>query len=379
MKNATISVVFDRKHVADNIMKKGLVQIRVAYAYKTMYLSTGVKVQRNQWDRSRCMVRGTMSACEMNEVINAMLGKIEGYRARCIAEGTVFSFDELRRHIEGGCDNNFLEFMRERIAGRGDLRESSRKAQMSAYSVLQEFGRIKYFSDLTVGNIKLFDDWLHGKGHMQTTIYGRHKVLKTYINEAVRFERVRLNPYSKVKLDKGKSRDGRFVRVEDMRRIMECELPETLEKVRDMAVVEFYTGLAFSDLMKFDFSNVTEIEGRKVVMDERVKTGERYYIVLFKPVLDVLGRYGGRIPQMSMQQYNARLKVVAQYAGLEYADRISSHWLRRGAGYWALNNGVSMEVVSKFLGHASIRQTESVYAKLLPRTVVAEMGRLEKL
>lgn len=52
MKIATIAAVFDRKGEADNTKKRGLVQIRVTYNRKTTYISTGIKVFKNQWNQN---------------------------------------------------------------------------------------------------------------------------------------------------------------------------------------------------------------------------------------------------------------------------------------------------------------------------------------
>jgi site-specific recombinase XerD len=42
-----------------------------------------------------------------------------------------------------------------------------------------------------------------------------------------------------------------------------------------------------------------------------------------------------------------------------------------------LNNGAPIEVVSKVLGHASVKQTEQVYAKILNKTVERAFDMLE--
>jgi len=162
-----------------------------------------------------------------------------------------------------------------------------------------------------------------------------------------------------------------------MRRIMACDyLPVSLEKVRDLMIVEFYTGLAVSDLMSFDFSKVEEINGHKVLLDTRKKTEERFYILLFQPVIAVLEKYNNKLPTMTMQQYDVRMKIVAEYAGIDKPN-IASHWLRRGYGMMLINKGVPIEVVSKSLGHSSIKTTEASYAKILGATVVDVLSKVE--
>lgn len=107
--------------------------------------------------------------------------------------------------------------------------------------------------------------------------------------------------------------------------------------------------------------------GQYVLNDERAKTGVDFTVVLLPEVLDILKRYGYKLPKFSNQQYNMRLKLVADAAGLD--KPIASHWGRRTFGMYLLNNGFSMEVVAKVLGHKSIRTTEAAYAKILDKSV----------
>lgn len=79
---------------------------------------------------------------------------------------------------------------------------------------------------------------------------------------------------------------------------------------------------------------------------------------------------------MTNQQYNMRLKIVAESAGID--KKISSHWLRRSTGMFLLNNGFSIEVVAKVLGHKNIQTTQKAYAHILNKTVEQAFDKLMK-
>lgn len=371
MKKVTFKAVFDRKHTATKT-KAALVQIEIYCDRKRKYISTGVKLFSGQWDEKRRQVKNTMMANALNTTIESYLAQCEKYKAHCIATNTIFTLEGLQSALDGSNSDDLVAFIRERINSK-NLRESSRRAQESALNTLIEFKRFHTFTDATYENVVHYDEFLHKRYRVQATIWGKHKLLKTYLNEAVRFGRINETPYTNFKVDKGKSTEGRFIRIEDMKKIEASKQPQVLEKVRDLLIVQFYTGLSFSDLMEFSYKKIQTISGKKVLMGKRVKTGVSFTIPLVKQVTDILDKYPQGLPRMSMTQYNLRIHAVCANAGIEYADDVSSHWARRGCGYWMLNNGVSMATVSRVLGHSSIRQTEAIYAKLLPRTIIDDV------
>jgi len=354
------------------------VQIRITYKGKSAYVSTGVKLLKNQWDKGKECVKNSLQADEYNHIINAYLAKILQYKDMCIRDGVLFDFAAMKRGLYvGEKRDTFLGFMEKRIRERGDIRNSTRKAHLSVLRTLKAFGRIVDFGDLTFANIRLLDDCMHTQGLKQTTIWGKHKIIKIYINEAIKFGKLEKNPYTGFKIKRGQPEEGRYITEDEMRRIMACDyLPVSLEKVRDLMIVEFYTGLAVSDLMSFDFSKVEEINGHKVLLDTRKKTEERFYILLFQPVIAVLEKYNNKLPTMTTQQYDVRMKIVAEYAGIDKPNK-ASHWLRRGYGMMLINKGVPIEVVSKSLGHSSVKTTEASYAKILGATVVDVLSKVE--
>jgi integrase len=132
--------------------------------------------------------------------------------------------------------------------------------------------------------------------------------------------------------------------------------------------------LAYADLSKFDFTKVVQRNGRYVVQDTRQKSGEDFYIVLLSPALEILRKYNFELPSISNQQYNLRLKVVADKAGMD--KKLTTHMARHSFACFALNAGMPIEVVSKALGHTNINTTQ-VYAKLLNSTLEREFDKLE--
>ncbi len=52
------------------------------------------------------------------------------------------------------------------------------------------------------------------------------------------------------------------------------------------------------------------------------------------------------------------------------------HFSRHTFAVLALNDGLSMTVISRLLGHGSTDVTEKVYAKFLPQTLTAEVEKL---
>jgi len=372
IKYPLVRVVFDRKKTATK-QKAALVQVEVQMNGRKKYLSTGVKVYRDQWSLAHGGVVNSMEAEELNARVAAVKKQVDGYIAERQMKGEVFDFGlfgEWIRRKEGKSENvSFIDWVEERIETRKDIRETTRKTQRKLVPVLREFGRISGFGDLTRVNVMKFDDFLKSKGNRQSTVYSYHKFLKHYVADAVMLGLARRNPYFGVKLDKGKSSGERFLTDSELRRIEKATMPtESIERVRDLFLMQCYTGLAYSDLMDFDWRRVDEERGRMILRGCRRKTGMEFMVVLTDKALEILERYGYALPKISNEQYNLRLKVVADAAGID--KPIASHWGRRTCGMYLLNHGVRMEVVSKVLGHSSIKTTEQTYARILSDTVI---------
>lgn len=371
MNYPTTRIVFDRKHVSSNT-KEGLVQLEVLFKGVRRYFSTGVKVTKNRWSRSG-KVTGCMDMIVMNRRIDEMKRMVDKYIVGLMENEEPFDFDRFKAWMVASDEQGigFVDWVEKRIAERNDIRKSTKRNHMKLVALLRKIGNIRTFADVTKKNVLKMDTYLHSTGIRQTTIASYHKFMKTYVHDAMSSGLIERDPYIGVKIDIGKSVWGRFLTVDEVEAIENAEMPtESLKRVKDLFLFQCYTGLAYADLMRFDMSKAVKGEKYYLVTDDRKKTGEGYTVVLMEKAMDILKKYDYKLPKMTCEQYNMRLKIMADACGIE--KPIASHFGRRTCGMLLLNYGFPIEIVSKVLGHSNIKTTQQAYAKILDRTVENE-------
>lgn len=371
MNYPTTRIVFDRKHVSSNT-KEGLVQLEVLFKGVRRYFSTGVKVTKNRWSRSG-KVTGCMDMIVMNRRIDEMKRMVDKYIVGLMENEEPFDFYRFKAWMVASDEQGigFVDWVEKRIAERNDIRKSTKRNHMKLVALLRKIGNIRTFADVTKKNVLKMDTYLHSTGIRQTTIASYHKFMKTYVHDAMSSGLIERDPYIGVKIDIGKSVWGRFLTVDEVEAIEKAEMPtESLKRVKDLFLFQCYTGLAYADLMRFDMSKAVKGEKYYLVTDDRKKTGEGYTVVLMEKAMDILKKYDYKLPKMTCEQYNMRLKIMADACGIE--KPIASHFGRRTCGMLLLNYGFPIEIVSKVLGHSNIKTTQQAYAKILDRTVENE-------
>ena len=110
------------------------------------------------------------------------------------------------------------------------------------------------------------------------------------------------------------------------------------------------------------------------IRDIRIKTEEEYFLMLLKPVMEILRKYDFKLPIISNYQYNLRLKVVQEIARIKQS--LHSHMARHSFAVMALNMGVSIENLAKMMGHTDIKTTQ-IYAKVLNKSVQEEFEKMD--
>jgi site-specific recombinase XerD len=157
-------------------------------------------------------------------------------------------------------------------------------------------------------------------------------------------------------------------------------------QVRDIFVFCCYTGLAYADVKKLKRNEITiGLDGQQWIFTSRQKTDTASRIPLLTAALQIMRKYehhpecadqGRLLPVLSNQKMNSYLKEIADVCGIE--KELTFHIARHTfATTVTLANGVSIESVSKMLGHKNIRTTQH-YAKILDAKVSEDMQMLKQ-
>ena len=381
--------VFDRKKISSE-KRKGLIQIEVRYEKKRKWISTGIKVFKDQWHDKRYIVN-SLDSDELNERLFLCKEKIDSYFNSLMEKGITFSWDDfdifLKRMDTSTSSETFIDYVARRIEERNDIKPSTKANHRKLLTSLDEFGKILYFSDLTKSNVADYYNFLLGKeviiqGKVQklklTTTSSYMKFLKVYINDAIQHDKLDKNPCNGLKVKRGSAENGRWLSLEELSRIENIEnIPSSLKIIRDLFLIQCYTGMAYTDLMDFSPEKLTEIDGVTVLSGKRKKSGESYVTVIYPTLKNLLDKYNYNIPKRTNQSYNRALKILSMACNID--KPLATHWARRTCGMLMLNKGYSIEVVAKVLGHSDINTTQQCYAKILDRTVIDSFKKIENV
>ena len=391
----TTNIVFDHR-ARTKTGDEGPLEVRVIVDRKPYYINTGIKVRRSEWKMGIIVNRPDSDTLQQR--LNLIYKRIEDELNADISEGRAIDVREIRRRawtLDDDKSTGLLDWIDEQIPLLG-LKDGTRKHYVTLMTRLREYDGIRRWSDLTAENICKWDAWLHTLKKPQTeaerlakkekesigngAVFNYHKCLKAMLNRAVLFDRIAQNPYDRLRgqFKRGDRERVDFLTDEEMEAF--CSLHPVfgskMGMARDMFVVQLYTGLSYTDMQQFDINDYKMIDGVWKNTGERIKTGVAYVSQLLPPVVEVLEKYNWQIPQMDNADYNRCLKLLGEACGIERP--LHSHMARHTFATFMLRHGVSIEHVSKMLGHTNITQTQR-YAKLVAHDIHDDFKKIADL
>ena len=352
-------------------------------------LYTGLELEERLWDPDSQRTKG-------NATINKRLSEKESELHNVIfkleQEKKSVTAKSVKALLKGGDDDErqegkLLVYSKQYIAGReadGELTDRTIWGFKNLYDHLSKFVRLHCGNeDVTMKEIdynflKGLDSYLikqkaEGKSTTlkRNTVNKHHVRLRTFLHAAVREGFLFHNPYSTFKL-KDTPSQRKYLTEEEVQQITEHDLGgnNSLQRVRDIFIWSVYTGLRFQDAMDVEAKQVRkDSEGNYSIHVYQNKTGESVYIPLLPPAVEIFERYdnderkarGKVLPVMSNQKVNTYLKVIGDLAGID--SPLTHHMARHTCATILLNNGMSLEMVGKWLGHQDMRSTQT-YGKI---------------
>ena len=357
--------------------------------------STGKKVKSCNWDKNKQQVKGKdEEAQSLNNYLKAIKAKLYQKEAELLERGFVITAELLRDayfdKVESLKEKSLFEVFeehnqeQEKLIGNG-VSKATHWVSVYTIRLLREFVQQKYkredlyLRELNINFIQSFHSFLRiDKGMAQNSSTKHLKLLKKIINLSVANSYMAFNPFSTYKVER-EPVEIDFLDEEELRKIINFDTPlPRLERAKDMFLFGCFTGLSYIDIKALTPEHFEKDSASRIwIKKRRVKTGVLSRIPLLPIAKLILDKYKGGeklLPIQDPADINKYLKDIAILCGIN--KRICFHTSRHTfASTVTLANNISLEVVSKMLGHTNTRMTAH-YAKLIDKCIGEQMDKL---
>lgn len=393
-----VSILFFIKR--KKLLKDGTASIfaRVTFSRLSAEVATGKSVMPSHWMAPKGRAKGnTLINKQINSFLDQMEYTLHDLTLQIQREGKQVSAKEILSRYKNlnapkiGVLALYAEHNQELKELVGiSLALNTYKRHETSMKLFQEFLDYKYHAkDMAINevNLEVLQKYQH---YLMTVRHNNNNTTVKYLKNlgkvlhlAVSRRLIVSSPLEEMKL-KIEPVDKDFLSKEELLRLSNKIFEvQRLEQVRDVFLFCCYTGLAYVDVYSLTVNDIVEEEGRFWIKKARHKTNIMCHIPVLKPAKEILDKYaslgyttGKLLPVLSNQKMNAYLKEIAAIVGIN--KELTTHTARHTfATTVTLANHVSIENVSKMLGHSSIRMTQH-YARILDVSIENEMLNVEK-
>jgi integrase len=373
--------------------------MRITVDNERIESSLSRSINPNLWDDNRKRAKGnSVEAIQLNSYIDTCRNKVYEYQLYLERNNKPVTAKVLMNLFMYGIEKkrvSFLQFCQDEIAKMEKLVGIDMSAStIQRYNItlklfklfLETQGKTElYIDEIDSQTIPDFIFFLKAERKCQHNtvvkyIRGMAKIIRNGIKAGLieeREERLNLsiNAVETIPI---------FLTKEELNSIIEKDFDiERINQVKDIFLFCCYTGLAFIDVKGLKKEHLEkDNDGNMWIRKKRTKTGVGAHIPLLGAALKIIDKYSHLnsdflFPVPSNQKMNCYLKEISDICGVK--KTLTTHCARHTfATTVTLANKVSMESVSKMLGHTDIRMTKH-YAQILDSTVQEEMLNLKNI
>jgi site-specific recombinase XerD len=398
MKRSTFSILFFVKRT--RALKNGAlpIYVRVTINGERAEFVLQESIEEILWDNAKGRAKGfSDKARSINNYLDVVMSKLRVHKVHMEEHNETLTPFGLRDRYMGKDTMNktILEIFREHnVKCHGLMNKDFAPATVlryeTTYKHLENFIKMKFKrADLSVNEITpmFVNDFeyyfkVNRKCNNNTTIK-YIKNFKKIVLIAISNGWMKVNPFTNIKYHFDEV-DMAFLTEDELNRLINKDFNiERLQQVKDIYLFCCFTGLAFIDVKNLTYQNIDDKNGQFWLRIKRQKTKNWCNIPLLAPALNIINKYkthhfciksGLALPVSSCQKMNAYLKEIADLCGIN--KHLSTHTARHTfATTVTLSNQISMEVVSKMLGHSSINMTKK-YARVVDDLISRDMQKL---
>ncbi|KAA6333044.1 Tyrosine recombinase XerD [termite gut metagenome] len=291
---------------------------------------------------------------------------------------------------------NLIEYIKtiadkKRELAGGEKRGSYQFYLSLAYHLKQYSGDKTTFRQLDksyctgfIDYLKMAKNALNGKLLSENTQRQYVKRFKTVINYAITDGATILNPFLQINpesLPKKHDTEVCYLTIEEVKSLVDTPCP--YQNIKRGFLFSCFTGLRFSDVNALTWGKLQKADngGVKIIFIQK-KTKKQEYLQISKEALKYLpdrgmDSDGDLVFKFQSGWYiNSIIKTWAVAAGIN--KKVTFHVARHTNATLLLSKGVSIEVVSKILGHSDIKTTQ-IYAKVIDKSIEDAVNKLNGL
>ena len=395
MERSSFSILFSIRESKARKNGNTPIEVTITVNGERCSFSTGKQIKVTSWDKNRQLVKGKdEEATSLNNYLKSVRAKLYEKEAELLDRGFIITaqllYDAYFDKVECLKERSLLSVLEEHNTERKAM--VGKTVAPATYWIFEYTGRLLrefilkkynredlYLRELNIGFIQGFHSFLLSEKKMGQNSCTKHlKFLKKLLNLAVANSYISYNPVNAYKIER-EPVEVDFLDEEELRKIINFDTPlPRLERAKDMFLFGCFTGLSYIDIKTltpehFEKDNT----GRIWIKKRRVKTGVLSRIPLLPIAKLILDKYKGGeklLPIQDPADINKYLKDIAILCGIN--KRICFHTSRHTfASTITLANNISLEVVSKMLGHTNTRMTAH-YAKLIDKCIGEQMDKL---
>ena len=401
VKRNTLSVLFIIKKA--KLLKNGEAPVCMRITVNKRVAEVMIKrsIPVDLWNQKKeCSKGKDRVATELNHYINTIRAKVLQIHRELEIDNKPITADTIKDCFYGRdkVQRSLLEVYAEHnekcraLIGK-EYTESTVTKFDTSINRLKEYIRSCYHRDdimlaeLDGQFIRDFDFWLKTDKHCQNNSALKHlKNLKKVVRIALANDWIKKDPFYGIHF-KQEEVNVEFLSREELDVLMNKGFTiKRLEQVRDIFVFCCFTALAFVDVQQLSREHlIKDNNGTLWIRKARQKTNQMCNIPVLSIPQRILRKYednaecikkGVLLPVISNQRMNAYLKEIVDLCSI--TKRLTTHVARHTAATVVfLANDVSMENVSKILGHSNIRMTQH-YAKVLDSSIMRDMVNVKK-